>query len=184
LRWSHSISRRRRCSAIFVGVDIFFVISGYLITGIIQSEVKGGSFSLAQFYERPALRNALAQQIARGIALVLLHDVRCVGQISYSLYLWHWPLSTFARFSKNSLVLDASDKIALFALTVAISSLSWQFVEQPFRKGRLSPTRCDAIRIADLASAVLLASDAGGMVLSRTPSDADRDALQLESHNT
>ena len=36
----------------FVGVDIFFVISGYLITGIIQSEVQNGAFSFAQFYER------------------------------------------------------------------------------------------------------------------------------------
>ncbi len=40
----------------FVGVDIFFVISGYLITGIIQSEVKDGSFSFAQFYERRVRR--------------------------------------------------------------------------------------------------------------------------------
>jgi peptidoglycan/LPS O-acetylase OafA/YrhL len=303
----------------FVGVDIFFVISGYLITGIIQSEVQGGTFSFARFYERrarrllpalyvmvaltaipslhyllsserleffrsvaavvtftsnfffwlqsgyfdhaavekpllhtwslaveeqfylalpvvlwvmlrfvrigrialavalgamalvsfalclwlmhtersanaffmspprawefligglvatpglPVLRNARAQQIARGIALVLLaipifslrpgpgfpgvnallpcigaavfiwsgigvatqirsphshHSViRFFGQISYSLYLWHWPLFTFARFSKTSLVLDPLDKIALFALTVAISYLSWR----------------------------------------------------------
>src|SRR4029077_6044793 len=35
-----------------VGVDIFFVISGYLITGIIQAEVKEGAFSFARFYER------------------------------------------------------------------------------------------------------------------------------------
>ena len=40
----------------FVGVDIFFVISGYLITGIIQSEVQGGTFSFARFYERRARR--------------------------------------------------------------------------------------------------------------------------------
>jgi peptidoglycan/LPS O-acetylase OafA/YrhL len=33
----------------FVGVDIFFVISGYLITGIIQSEVKSGTLSLRNF---------------------------------------------------------------------------------------------------------------------------------------
>ena len=361
----------------FVGVDIFFVISGYLITGIIQSEVKRGTFSFAQFYERrvrrllpalyamvaltaipsfhylltserqeffrsvaavvtftsnfffwfqtgyfdhaavekpllhtwslaveeqfylalplllwallrffrggrialpialgamtlasfalgvwlmrtdrsaaaffmslprawefliggliaiegfPVLRNALAQQAARGIALVLiaipifslrqgpgfpgfnallpcigaaafiwsgigvptlkrgayslLNVVKFFGQISYSLYLWHWPLFTFARFSKNSLVLDPLDKIALFALTVAISYLSWRFVEQPFRSGTLAPTRRDAFRIAGLSTVVLLAASAGGIVLSRTPSDADRVALQLESYNT
>src|SRR3979490_2005518 len=40
----------------FVGVDIFFVISGYLITGIIQSEVKRGTFSFAHFSERRVRR--------------------------------------------------------------------------------------------------------------------------------
>ena len=36
----------------FVGVDIFFVISGYLITSIIINELKAGTFSLRSFYER------------------------------------------------------------------------------------------------------------------------------------
>lgn len=36
----------------FVGVDVFFVISGYLITGIIQDELNQGRFSLGGFYER------------------------------------------------------------------------------------------------------------------------------------
>src|SRR6201999_675432 len=40
----------------FVGVDIFFVISGYLITGILQSELQSGSFSFARFYERRVRR--------------------------------------------------------------------------------------------------------------------------------
>ncbi len=40
----------------FVGVDIFFVISGYLITNIIISEMAEDSFSLKNFYERRARR--------------------------------------------------------------------------------------------------------------------------------
>ena len=36
----------------YVGVDIFFVISGYLIGGIIDREVEGGRFSLGRFYVR------------------------------------------------------------------------------------------------------------------------------------
>jgi len=36
----------------YVGVDIFFVISGYLITGIIARDVDEGRFSLLRFYER------------------------------------------------------------------------------------------------------------------------------------
>jgi len=176
------------------------------------------------------LRHALAQRIARAIALLLLAIpifalrqgpgfpgfnalapcagaalfiwsgigvptlkrgwyspltiARFFGQISYSLYLWHWPLFTFARFSKSSLVLDAGDKIALFALTLGLSYLSWRFVEQPFRRRSLAPTRRDAFRIAGLASVLLLAGSAGGIVLSGTPSDADRVALQLEAYNS
>jgi peptidoglycan/LPS O-acetylase OafA/YrhL len=40
----------------FVGVDVFFVISGYLITGIILSEINNGQFSIINFYERRARR--------------------------------------------------------------------------------------------------------------------------------
>ena len=40
----------------YVGVDVFFVISGYLITTIIVSDQAQGRFSLARFYERRARR--------------------------------------------------------------------------------------------------------------------------------
>ena len=54
----------------FVGVDIFFVISGYLISSIILSEISGGKFSFMRFFERrlrriiPALLVMLAIVIA------------------------------------------------------------------------------------------------------------------------
>jgi peptidoglycan/LPS O-acetylase OafA/YrhL len=40
----------------FVGVDIFFVISGYLICGMIDGDIRSGSFSLGNFYKRRILR--------------------------------------------------------------------------------------------------------------------------------
>ena len=40
----------------YVGVDVFFVISGYLITSIILSEIFNTTFSIANFYERRARR--------------------------------------------------------------------------------------------------------------------------------
>ena len=40
----------------FIGVDVFFVISGYLITTIIINEMAEGKFSIVNFYERRARR--------------------------------------------------------------------------------------------------------------------------------
>ncbi len=40
----------------FLGVDVFFVISGYLITSIISEQIKSGRFTLRNFYERRARR--------------------------------------------------------------------------------------------------------------------------------
>jgi len=38
----------------FVGVDVFFVISGYLITRILADDMDAGRYSLIEFYERRA----------------------------------------------------------------------------------------------------------------------------------
>jgi peptidoglycan/LPS O-acetylase OafA/YrhL len=44
----------------FVGVDVFFVISGYLITSLLQTEMDAGRFSFRRFYERRVRRLAPA----------------------------------------------------------------------------------------------------------------------------
>ncbi|MFP3367460.1 acyltransferase family protein, partial [Pseudoalteromonas sp. SIMBA_148] len=41
-----------RFSGGFVGVDIFFVISGYLITDIIEKQISNNNFSYFEFYSR------------------------------------------------------------------------------------------------------------------------------------
>lgn len=58
----------------FVGVDIFFVLSGFLIGGIVDREARGGSFSFAAFYLRRARRilPALIAVVLATLALGLL----------------------------------------------------------------------------------------------------------------
>ncbi|HET7889525.1 MAG TPA: acyltransferase family protein [Bradyrhizobium sp.] len=112
-----------------------------------------------------------------------LEIIRFFGRISYSLYLWHWPLFTFARFSKSSLVLDATDKWLLFALTTLISYLSWRYVEQPFRDRTLAPSRRSAFVLAFAASVVLILVSASGFFASRNPSNADSAARALEAYD-
>ncbi|MCL3881745.1 acyltransferase family protein [Marivita sp. GX14005] len=61
----------------FVGVDIFFVISGFLITSIIHREIAAGTFSIRRFYERrarrilPALTVVMAATLALGYWLLM-----------------------------------------------------------------------------------------------------------------
>ena len=64
----------------YIGVDVFFVISGYLITRIISREMEEGTFTFARFYERrarrifPALFAVLAVTLVAGFLLVLPSD--------------------------------------------------------------------------------------------------------------
>ena len=66
----------------FVGVDIFFVISGYLIGSLIYKEIRAGSFSIARFYERrakrilPALFGVLLFCYAAGLLLLPWSEMR------------------------------------------------------------------------------------------------------------
>jgi peptidoglycan/LPS O-acetylase OafA/YrhL len=64
----------------FIGVDVFFVISGYLITGQLIREINAGSFSFARFWERrirrlfPALIVSVLMAIAVGFFILLPED--------------------------------------------------------------------------------------------------------------
>jgi peptidoglycan/LPS O-acetylase OafA/YrhL len=54
----------------FVGVDIFFVISGYLITGIVWSELAAGRFTLKGFYQRRILRIVPAYYLVLAVSFL------------------------------------------------------------------------------------------------------------------
>ena len=64
----------------YIGVDVFFVISGYLITRIISREMEEGTFTFARFYERrarrifPALFAVLAATLIAGYFVLLPSD--------------------------------------------------------------------------------------------------------------
>ena len=74
----------------FVGVDVFFVISGFLITGLIARELDVGRFSLIEFYNRrirrifPALIVVLAVTLALGWLWMLPQAFAQLGSDSFA----------------------------------------------------------------------------------------------------
>ncbi|PZQ45558.1 MAG: hypothetical protein DI551_06970 [Micavibrio aeruginosavorus] len=63
-----------------------------------------------------------------------------VGRISYSLYLWHWPVLVFSQYY---LVVDISwwQSIILLLFSAFLAFLSWKYIEQPARSPDFHPKR-------------------------------------------
>ena len=55
-----------------------------------------------------------------------------IGLISYSLYLWHWPIIVFAKYYLVR-ELSSVESLAALGLMLACAAVSWAFVERPFR---------------------------------------------------
>lgn len=97
----------------FIGVDVFFVISGYLITRIISREIADGTFTFSRFYERrirrlfPALFTVLAFVLVAGWFVLLPSDYLATLRASAATLLfsanvlfWHVQTDYFAADAK------------------------------------------------------------------------------------
>ncbi len=58
-----------------------------------------------------------------------------VGLISYSLYLWHWPLFSYWQIATDQPP-SAADAAGLILASVLLAALSYRFIERPFRQWR------------------------------------------------
>jgi hypothetical protein len=81
-------------------------------------------------------------------------EVVFVGLISYSLYLWHWPLFAFSHYWQI-FVQAPWLRFALPVIAVLLAYLSWKFVETPFRKKRWLPGRSGMLMASGAALVIV-----------------------------
>ncbi len=101
-----------------------------------------------------------------------------IGLISYSLYLWHWPIIVFAEYRMDAKLTGLSSLVAICSSLLA-AYLSWRFIERPFRDAAKYTGRkilggtAAAMTVASLASIAL-------MMTSGWPSRFPANVLLLE----
>ncbi len=110
-------------------------------------------------------------------SILAWRPVVVIGMMSYSLYLWHWPLLLIHKYEYFDEV--RFSKPLLFVVMLVFATLSWRFVEQPFRSGVLKLPRRQLFAAATAAVAVLAALNLWGIGAKGIPSRFSSAQLNL-----
>lgn len=96
------------------------------------------------------------------------------GLVSYSLYLWHWPVLSFLRYETGG-PLSTAQAVVGVTVSLILAILTWKFVEQPFRQGAFSKVsrktvlQASCAMLCAFAFTGLLVSFAGGFAARFDP---------------
>jgi peptidoglycan/LPS O-acetylase OafA/YrhL len=90
-----------------------------------------------------------------------VRPVQFLGDISYSVYLWHWPLLILPTYALDR-ALRLQDKLVVVVATIALASLSLRLIENPIRYWRRpqapAPRVVGRVALAGMLSVVLVAT--------------------------
>ena len=119
--------------------------------------------------------------VCRGGWLVKLlgaAPLRSVGLISYSLYLWHWPIFAFLRNYQADVRLGVWVSILGVAASFVMAYLSWRFVEAPFRNKKLFSRRA-IYGLGGVSTVLILIACVSIVVLDGIPFRIDSQVVRL-----
>lgn len=105
--------------------------------------------------------------------------VKYVGDLSYSLYLWHWPIIVIMPFVLAREIRSV-DRLTMLALSFALAILTKHFIEDPGRTKLFASARPRRTLLATLASVAVVGLLAGSTVAA-AGSVAAREAERIEA---
>ncbi|MEY3407469.1 MAG: hypothetical protein RL038_530 [Actinomycetota bacterium] len=84
-----------------------------------------------------------------------------IGDYSYSIYLWHWPITIFTASYLQGINLQISElsvvaKWFVVLLSIAIGWMSYRFIESPFRKTRIRTNEFPKLLVATATSIAII----------------------------
>lgn len=139
------------CRANWIGVFGFFLLVGsfWLIS---EDSAFPGVWVLVPCVGAVAVIGARNGVISVGLAHPALV---WIGGLSYSLYLWHWPILAFLRYAVESYQLSISLLGGFLILLLMLSYVSWRWIEIPYRR-RVSGADSSVWRVAMLLVGVAM----------------------------
>ena len=135
-----TIARSARIFLTAIGVATIALIFGfYLFSSEFNPFLYRGGFLVLAVVVAGSIALATHPALPLG-AWLGVAPLRYLGQRSYGIYLWHWPIFMVTRPGQD-IPLDGLPLFALrMALTLGIAELSFRFVEMPIRRGALGRT--------------------------------------------
>jgi hypothetical protein len=103
-------------------------------------------------------------------SLLSLNPLTYIGRISYSLYLWHWPIIVFLKY-ENGLQLSTQLTVIALGASFLAAAMSYHWIETPFRQGHIFKTQRRLILGTSFASILLLGAS---VIYSETDGLANR----------
>lgn len=174
-RWSPALERAPRTGAWLAAGSCAALAAAFLLQGKAAFPFPGALLPVAA--SLPLLALAYARPADLLPRLLATPPARAIGLLSYSLYLWHWPVFVLMRWTIGT---DGIPKaLAALAVTLLLATASYLSIERPAREARLL-RRLHFGALAAIAAGLTLVSAAAATALllgqqafaSRTAGDA------------
>jgi len=108
------------------------------------------------------------------------------GQISYSLYLWHWPIimlyRNFLGTSPEFTRFTSLQKLVLFTAMVIVAYASFRLIEQPIRRRSIFPTRATLFAATGAVSGVIAALGGTSVIFRGFPGRVDPQVAAIANY--